>query len=95
MLTSGEAAQFIDESPVPIASLKFHQASFTGCRERHGSHFLGACWPGGYSREPCQVDFVLLNLIDPRGTGILCQVNNRLQPVYLGCLSLDGSPLGW
>jgi hypothetical protein len=34
-------------------------------------------------------------LIDTRGTGILSKVDDCLKPVYLGCLSLDGSPLGW
>jgi hypothetical protein len=95
MLTSGEAAELIDESPIPVASFKLHQASLTGCREWHGPHFFRTCRPGGYSREPCQIDLILLHLIDPRGTGILSKVDDCLKPVYLCCLSLNGSPLGW
>jgi hypothetical protein len=95
MLTGREAAKLIDKGPVPVAAFKLHKASFTGCREWHGPHFFGACWAGGYGREACQINLVLFHLIDPSGTGVLCQVNNRLKPVYLCGLSLDGSPLGW
>ena len=95
MLASRKRAKFIDKGTVPVAAFKLNQTRFTSRRKRHGPHFFGACGPGCYRGKARQISLIMLNLIDTRRARVLGQVDDRLQPVYFGCLSLYRSPLGW